>query len=367
MVGRLYHVRLTTGCQERWVPGPVFYGFVGNPPLTGRSDPVAVGAHEVWATRDIRMNNTVIIGVHGLATKPPAKLLAYQWSRCLWENLRHFAPGALDGIDEAAFRQEIFRMVYWANEIPDHLEDDEDWCFLVEQNLEAYLATWRDGPVHVAKGGLAKLGKKLLMGTVDMLARAITIKDRVVESRFDEIKLYRQDQFIAQNVRRLLEAELRAAWAAGKQVILLTHSMGSFVAYDVLWELSHRTPKQSPPPGRVALFVTMGSPLADSTIRDTLLGNRYQRESARHYPTLIDAWHNYSAAGDVVCHDSTLGDDFHAEMQKLGALPSSAYAARDYVNLYNAFKEPAGHVNPHSIYGYLLQPKLGTWLGRLSQ
>lgn len=311
------------------------------------------------------MKNTVIIGVHGLATKPPARLLAEQWSRCLFENLRRCAPKVADTTDFAAFHENHFRMVYWANEIPDHLEDDEDWCFLVEQSLDQYLATWREAPVHVPKGGLSQLGRKLLMGTVDVLSRALTIKDRVVESRFDEIRLYRQDQFIAQNVRRLLEAELRAAWAAGKQVILLTHSMGSFVAYDVLWELSHRTPKQNPPPGRVALFVTLGSPLADSTIRDTLLGNRYERASVRHYPTLVDAWHNYSAAGDVVCHDSTLGDDFHVEMQALGALPSSAYAARDYVNLYNAFKEPSGHVNPHSIYGYLLQPKLGTWLGRL--
>ncbi|MCB1124641.1 MAG: hypothetical protein KJT03_24020, partial [Verrucomicrobiae bacterium] len=132
-----------------------------------------------------------------------------------------------------------------------------------------------------------------------------------------------------------------------------------------LWELSHRTPKRTGKEGRIKLFVTVGSPLANATIRETLLANRYEKDTIRHYPTNVDAWHNYAAAGDVVSHDSTLGDDYHEKMQKLGLLSSAAYSGRDYVDLYSPFEEPSGNMNPHSIYGYLVQPKLGNWLGRM--
>lgn len=313
------------------------------------------------------MAKPIIIGTHGLASKPPEALLRDHWIRCLWLNIREQAPSLADQFtDRDAFGEEAFQLVYWANKIPDHLEDDEDWCFLVERQLEAFLEKREgDEKFHVPRKGVSVLNKSKLANVAAMLSRALSIQDEIVEKQFHEINLYRNDQYIAEKVRAPLEAALRKAWADNREIILIAHSMGSFVAYDVLWELSHRTPKRTGENGRIKLFITVGSPLANATIRETLLADRYGKDTVRHYPTIVDAWHNYAAAGDVVSHDSTLGDDYHDKMQKLGLLSSAAYSGRDYVDLYSPFEEPSGNMNPHSIYGYLVQPKLGAWLGRM--
>ncbi|MFQ6116558.1 MAG: hypothetical protein ACE5NG_21075, partial [bacterium] len=164
--------------------------------------------------------------------------------------------------------------------------------------------------------------------------------------------------------RLSLEKELKDAWKNNKQIALLSHSMGTFISYDVLWRFSHRNVDDYPQyrDRKVSLFVTMGSPLGDKTVQDLLFANRYDRESIRFYPINIQRWHNYSCLGDIVSHDSTLGDDFHKKMQKLGLLPSGKDFARDYVKLYNPFITVSGKRNPHKSYGYLVQPKLAKWL-----
>ena len=226
----------------------------------------------------------------------------------------------------------------------------------------------KDPEWHVPKKGFGGMKfKTRLANMAATLSRAISIQDEIVEKRFHEIELYRNDQYIAEKVRAPLKKALVEEWGKGNEIILIAHSMGSFVAYDVLWELSHRGKIELEKEHRIKLFVTIGSPLANATIRETLLANRYDKGTARRYPTIVDAWHNYAAAGDLVSHDSTLGDDYHDDMQKLGLLTSAAYSGRDYVNLYGPFKEPTGNVNPHSIYGYLVQPKLASWLDRLME
>ncbi len=105
-------------------------------------------------------------------------------------------------------------------------------------------------------------------------------------------------------------------------------------------------------------------------------------ETTRHYPTNLLRWHNYSCLGDIVCHDSTLSDDFHKNMQELSIVPPGDDVVRDYTGLYNPFKkvvtgEPKvifrrgqrivrkpknDEQNPHKEYGYLVQPKLAKWL-----
>jgi len=311
--------------------------------------------------------STRIIGIHGLATKPPEATLKNHWGTCLWNNIRKNSPTLSSKFaDETDFVNRVFKLVYWANEIPNHLEDTPDWCFLIERHLQEYLgATNDDSKLHIRRDEISKLTKSKLTDVAAFLSRALKIQDDIIEKRFEEIRLYRGDQFIARNIRAKLEAALRETWNQGDDIILIAHSMGSLIAYDVLWELSHRSEKQDTSPGRIRLLITVGSPLGNTTIKNSILGDRYGPENIRYFPTCVDAWHNYSALGDVVCHDEELSDDYLNPMHKLGALPSTAHSQREYVNLFNAFVEPSGHTNPHSIYGYLVQPKIAKWLERL--
>ena len=80
-----------------------------------------------------------------------------------------------------------------------------------------------------------------------------------------ETELYEQDQYIADRIRAPLENALRRAWDEGREPIVISHSMGSFISYDVLWRFAHRKTEgfKKYNRKRVRMFVTMGSPLGD--------------------------------------------------------------------------------------------------------
>ena len=44
---------------------------------------------------------------------------------------------------------------------------------------------------------------------------------------------------VGAEVRAAVRATLETAWRDGERVLLLGHSLGSVIAYDTLWELTH--------------------------------------------------------------------------------------------------------------------------------
>ena len=113
-------------------------------------------------------------------------------------------------------------------------------------------------------------------------------------------------------IRALVRTELEAAWTANARVLLIGHSLGSVIAYDTLWDLSHEAP---PSRGRVDLFVTMGSPLATHFIRRRLRG--CGETGKARYPANIRRWVNLTAKGDTTALTPRLAPEFR-EMVALG-------------------------------------------------
>jgi hypothetical protein len=314
-----------------------------------------------------------VIMIHGLAPKPPKNDLHEFWKRCLIENLR---------LEDAALATELegvaddcFRSAYWANATPHHIEDDADYVIALRKRvksvIEARIAAGEE--FHVGKGAKIKdFFKDRGEDLVKIVSGALTVKDDVMKGFLNEIKLYDEDQYIADLMRKGLEDELRAAWDDGCEVALLSHSMGSFIAYDVLWRFSHRSTDgfREYNDKRVQIFATMGSPLGEGAVRDLLFAAHHKNTNARHFPGNIDFWHNYSCLGDVVSHPSSLDDDFFKPMRKLGLFPKKPkFRAIDYDNLHNPFvvvtnpgNKRKEKRNPHKSYGYLVQPRLGSWL-----
>ena len=82
---------------------------------------------------------------------------------------------------------------------------------------------------------------------------------------------------------------------------------------------------------------------------------------------------NFSAGrfgNNVVSHQHDFESDFFGPMKTLKLLPRTPkHRAIDYTNLHNPF-EVVSHKgnkdsekrNPHKSYGYLVQPRLGSWL-----
>lgn len=319
--------------------------------------------------------NKRIIFVHGLASKPPEEDLHRLWSHCIVKSIKVDDSQLAQELDEAA--EDVFQSGYWANHIPHHIEDDRPYVKKLQAQVKLTCSerTRKKDNFHVGLGDrFSAFFKSKGLDVVNVLSSALTIKDNVAKHYLREIELYSNDQYIADRVRKPLEDALRSAWQAGDDIAIVSHSMGTFITYDVLWRFSHRnTPEfQKWKRKQVQLLITMGSPLGDPMVQDLLFARHFQESGKRAFPTNVQRWMNFSALGDVVAHDSTLEDDFMKPMADLKLFKSAARQRyRDYTKLYNPFlvvphsgNKKSEKRNPHKSYGYLVQPKLSQWLGR---
>lgn len=149
---------------------------------------------------------------------------------------------------------------------------------------------------------------------------------------------------IASHTRRMLKVALRAATKGRHPVLLVAHSMGSVIAYDSLWELSHSGRDRVP----VDMLLTMGSPLGQRYMQKRIKGA--DKTGYGRYPNNIRHWNNLVAVGDMTAFDPILADDFE-EMLGLGLLESL-----EDRSLLTHFRLD-GELNVHAEYGYLVNEK----------
>lgn len=313
-----------------------------------------------------------IIMIHGLASKPPKDDVHRLWRKCLIENIRIDNKQLAEELEN---NPQVFVSAYWANATPHHIEDDKTYITKLGQQVDKVIDERRKIKDKFHVGRLEQVGaffKDRGQDVVKLLAGALTVKDDVMKAFLRETQLYDEDQYVADKMRKPLESALAAAWDEGCDVALLSHSMGTFISFDVLWRYSHRSLPEYKKykKNKVQMFVTMGSPLGDPTVRDLLFSRFHKDKGKREYPTNIERWHNYACLGDVVSHYNDFDNIFFKNMRDLGILPKTPkHRAIDYTNLHNPF-EVVTHTgnkynekrNPHKSYGYLVQPRLGTWI-----
>ena len=160
---------------------------------------------------------------------------------------------------------------------------------------------------------------------------------------------------VADRIRQSLIDQLTEAWDAGDRILLISHSLGSVIAYDSLWQLS----REAGHAGRVELFLTMGSPLATRFIRKGLLGANLT--GAERFPSNIDHWVNLAARGEMVALHRRVKPFFSAMLTH-----GAAQSIDDIPDIYNHFRRD-GQLNVHKSYGYLNHPIVAglicDWLG----
>lgn len=170
-----------------------------------------------------------------------------------------------------------------------------------------------------------------------------------VRSTASEIDRYfNNTDNLAVQVRELVKRELRPMLDNHDEVLLVAHSLGTVIAYDALWELTHQEGLK----GKLD-FLTIGSPMGLHYIERHLLGQNGNGEKS--YPALIHRWVNISAEGDVVAFNQHFSECFH-EMLDRGLVDS----IEDHCHgIYNFFRSDAG-LNCHRSYGYLVNPAVGS-------
>lgn len=299
----------------------------------------------------------IIVGIHGLSNKPEETKEAVSWEKAIREGLKKNCQ-----VEQARF---TYHMVYWANrvyKVP--LHDDEGYNFDALYNDEPYIeaaagALQSSAPIFFDK---LKIGVTQLLGTafdavksnaelqgLSDLAVAKVKPLRDLAFYYDEDRKIRDRQEQMRQARRVLMDELSSALRKlkGQRIMLIAHSMGTIIAYDVLREF-----EQSDPSFELAHFVTIGSPLGLKYVKDRVRQEEERRSKKFVLPTpavITEKWVNYADPHDPVATDTALTNDYQPNPK--GIKVQDQLVQNDYVGLS---KKP----NHHKSYGYLRTPEL---------
>jgi hypothetical protein len=293
-----------------------------------------------------------IIFVPGLNPKPPPDTYRAQLLRILLAGLRRTRPRSAAWL---ARHDESFVLVAWTylfygayRDISIDLPGIEQ--LLTESELRAAdlkeLRSWRRRFLrwlHLVGDRWPLLGRAFAPANTRLLLH--------------EANRYLKDRDGAgAAVRAVLRAALESAWRDDAAILLIGHSLGSVIAYDTLWELTH----VQRVPGKVDLLLTMGSPLGTRFVQRSLQG--CAATGAERYPHNVRRWVNLTARGDTTALKARLKPSFR-EMLELGLVES----IDDHADFDSAFRSTLG-LNAHDAYGYLSQRLLaelvGEWLER---
>ena len=188
---------------------------------------------------------------------------------------------------------------------------------------------------------------------------ALGLKNRALDRFLPELVDYwRTSGSGLQAADARLREVVGAAMERDDDILLVSHCIGSVLAYNALWHLSRGGDRGGRCAQRkVALWLTLGAPLGDESVKHRLDGAAVDRHL--RYPNNVVSWINVAAEDDYVCHDDRLANDYRAMLDE--RLVSRMEDARVY-NLAVRY----GRSNPHNALGYLVHPRvsreLAQWL-----
>lgn len=296
----------------------------------------------------------IIVGIHGLANKPEKKRLTDWWKTSIEEGLRENCKVSNPNYD--------YHMIYWADLLYKHrLHEDHDMDFDKLYNDQPYIKTkkgalreYKDTWLDDMRAGLLDVGGDLLdylkkKHDMEGLAEWVlgkTLKD--LDFYYDEEREIKDRKKQKRRTREVLKDELKDALLPleGNNIMLIAHSMGSIIAYDVLREIGQATPNY-----KIAEFVTIGSPLGLPHVKINVdkLHNRPEEDTSVRTPTIVKRWKNYADRKDPVALDIYLHDDY-------GPNKDGVRVEDDLV--LNDYADAGGKRNHHKSYGYLRTPEL---------
>jgi len=290
----------------------------------------------------------IIIGIHGLGNKPPEELLRKWWKKAIREGLKAIGQPRL------FFK---FELVYWAHFFhPEPLNPKEK-----DKKHKLYLRESYAPAGEFTTQRTSKWKRKVLDYIERQLDRILLNKDKsisfpaitdfILHHYFRDLEEYYTSTCVEPHaspcpakavIRRQLTRALEKH--RGKDILLIAHSMGSIIAYDVLLRL--------PPEVKIDTFVTIGSPLGLPVIMGKImeeLGSHAPEDRILRTPeSILREWHNFSDLQDKVAMNYNLGDDYEENSRYI--------RAADHV-VHNNY-EIHGARNPHKSYGYLRAPEL---------
>lgn len=293
----------------------------------------------------------VIVGIHGLANKPKPEILKNWWEASIREGLN-----VNNKIESADFE---FHMIHWADLLYKYsLHDDEGFSFDKLYNDEPYVKAVEDTLKTYDEGFLSKVRA----GVFDILGDAAdalkehagmdSFADFLIGRLLKDLDFYYENRKIHDRngalgkTQDVLRQELLNALIPlkGRSIMLISHSMGSIIAYDALLKLGKDVPNYE-----LSHFVTIGSPLGLPHVKAKII--KEQGVDRLQTPLVVTkSWKNFADKKDPVAADVFLKGDYAANVAKIEVVDD--LVTNDYI-APNKKKH-----NHHKSYGYLRTPEM---------
>jgi len=289
----------------------------------------------------------IIIGIHGLGNKPPKKILKKWWMKSIKEGLRAI------GHPRLFFR---FELVYWASFLhPEPLNPKEKFKKSPSYLKEPYVPCmdfYRKEPSRLRQKILYYLEKQIdrIFLKDDLSIHFSSVSDLIIRRFFKDLDSYFAQTCINIDKNESLVKDVIRKQLAGiikkhkhKNILLIGHSMGSIIAYDVLNQLV--------PDIKIDTFVTIGSPLGLPIIMSKIASEQKQtlikKAKLRTPENIVRNWYNFSDLEDKVALNYNLGDDYEENSNRIRTVDKIVFNNYEY----------NGRRNPHKVYGYLRTPE----------
>jgi hypothetical protein len=243
-------------------------------------------------------------------------------------------------------------MVYWADIIYEKPQDSTIIDLNHPRHLDEPYVPFQSAQ-NPSKGSWGKILFDRFENVIDDLFLSKNswvnlgyIADQVIRRKYKDLDIYYRQDLLTGEVnseslaREVIRKRLRNILLAhkGKKIMLIAHSMGSIIAYDVLYELKKEI--------EIETFVTIGSPLGLPMIISKFFEEHqieYDSSTKRPTPEGLKSWYNFADIDDGIASNDDLSNEF---------APNSAGVSPIDSNIYNDYKNWKTK-NAHKSFGYL--------------
>ena len=299
-----------------------------------------------------KQTQQLIIGIHGLGNKAPKSLLEKWWKEAM-----------IEGMAQANCPKTLpkFEMVYWADILYDQpldlwTEDEDSPYYLREPfQIAPQHEVIEEHSIRQKVNGFISEKLSDIFLNHDKTLNYSFITDNILKKHFPDLDAYYkndiQDEVVMPaHVRDQIRERLVQVITKYKnhQILILAHSMGSIVSYDVLNFMIPEIPIHS--------LITMGSPLGLPIVIGKIAAEQKIRLNGQAVltspPGIRGHWYNLADITDNVALHHKLADDFlcnETGIQPIDILVNNTYQMN-------------GVKNPHKSFGYLQAPEFASIL-----
>lgn len=319
--------------------------------------PLSISTQSLTVKQGVIPPVQTVVYIHGINNKPMASILKCQWDHALfdldlgdrsrmayWVN-RHYYPEPLrascaDGDmieDPEISMKDGGIMALAAGDVVDEeaLIAQEIGLLTQDEAKQQWLGSIAQTMLHQTRKELQQLDSQQIQ-TYDFGVRAFPLPsfmERILMRGITRLFIRDVNDFFFHPERReqMEQSLIERLDAGGGPFVVIAHSQGSMIAYNVLRQLSKNQCD-------VRLFVTIGSPLGIEEVKDVFkqwIGSKKKLP----VPDCVDRWVNVAERLDPVAADNDISDE---------------YRPHDKIKNYSGLLlNPDSIRHPHSATGYL--------------